>query len=501
MKTDYDFNDIEEKIQQLWDNANVYVVDEDTSKEKYYVLDMFPYPSGAGLHVGHILAYTVTDCISRYKRMKGFNVLHPMGWDSFGLPTEQYAIRHNIHPRDVTRINIANFKKQLKRMGFSYDWSREFATSDPEYYKWTQWIFTLLHKKGLAYQSKMPVNYCPELRAVLANEEVEDGLSKEGGYPVKKVMLKQWVLKITKYADSLLDGLDDLDWPESIKTLQKNWIGRSEGVELVFEFVEKNKKIKAFTTRPDTIMGCTFVCVSPELNILKSIMPEDKQEAFDTFKEHVSRMSDRDRIDQSRESIGFNTGLHVKHPITQEDIPVWVADYVLDHYGTGCVMAVPGHDERDYKFAKKYNLPVKCVIRPNTKDLGELGVDIDDYFSKMLSGEQVWIGTGVSMNSSGNNFSIDGLTTSDARSYVKQWLKQERKGKETIQYKLRDWLFSRQRYWGEPIPVVYQNGEERVLEPHELPLTPPELDDYSPHENGKSPLKKHLIGWSITMKH
>ena len=455
----YDPRKVEKKWQKFWKENKTFKAEINPQKPKYYILDMFPYPSGAGLHVGHVTGYTGTDILARYKRQKGFNVLHPMGWDSFGLPAEQYAIRTGTHPEVTTKANIDNYRRQLQSLGFSYDWAREIATSDATYYKWTQWIFTKLYEKGLAYEAEVNVNFCPALGTVLANEEVEDGKSKEGGYPVVRRPLKQWIFKITEYADRLLKDLDLLDWPDHLKRLQKNWIGKSEGVTLDFALENTGKKIPVFTTRIDTLYGVSFVAIAPEHPFVSQIVTNEKKDEVDRFLAEVASKSDLERTDLAKEQTGVWTGAYVLHPITQKKIPVWIADYVLMGYGTGAVMAVPAHDERDYGFATKYDLPIIPVIDKKGKNIDS---DI-----------------------------LNGLEKEDAKSKMADFLEKNGLGKRTIQYKLRDWLFSRQRYWGEPIPIIhFADGTKRSLDLSELPLTPPSLSDYKPADSGESPLAK-----------
>ncbi|MCH9613675.1 MAG: Leucine--tRNA ligase [Chlamydiia bacterium] len=430
----YQHKEIEKKWQNFWDKRKLFAASEDQSKPKYYILDMFPYPSGAGLHVGHVTGYTATDILARYKRMKGFNVLHPMGWDSFGLPAEQYAVRTGTHPQITTEKNINTYREQLKSLGFSYDWDREFATSDASYYKWTQWVFTELFKKGLAYEAEINVNYCPHLGTVLANEEVEDGKSKEGGYPIERRPLKQWVLKITEYAERLLNDLDDLDWPDHLKTIQRNWIGRSEGASMTFG------EIEVFTTKPATYESATFVVLAPEHPLVDKLATD--KETVAKYRKEVECKSDLERTDLAKNKTGVPIGATVKHPKTGMELPIWIADYVLVNYGTGAVMAVPEDDERDMEFAEKYNLPI---------------------------------------------IPLTGSTADE----MCDWIEENNVGKRTVTYKLRDWLFSRQRYWGEPFPILhFEDGTMRPLELDELPLEPPQLTDYKPPGDGQSALAK-----------
>ncbi|HIB61274.1 MAG TPA: leucine--tRNA ligase, partial [Candidatus Marinimicrobia bacterium] len=458
---------IEQKWQSYWDEQKTFKVTEDPEKPKYYVLDMFPYPSGAGLHVGHPLGYIATDIISRYKRMKGYNVLHPMGWDAFGLPAEQYAIKTGTHPRETTKINIENFRRQIKMLGFSYDWDREINTTDTGYVKWTQWLFLQLYNKGLAYEAKVPVNWCPELKTVLANEEVVDGKSDIGGHPVHRVPMRQWMLKITDYAESLLDGLDDLDWPDSVKELQRNWIGRSEGADVHFNIVGSKEVITVFTTRPDTLFGATYMVLAPEHPFVDVLTTTGQERAVKEYQDKASRKSDLERGELNKEKTGVFTGSYAVNPVNDEEIPIWIADYVLMSYGTGAIMAVPGQDQRDWDFAKEYDLPIIRTVEP------EDGFDGEAY-----------LGEGPAINSE----FLNGLNIVDAKEKIISWLDQENKGQGTIQYKLRDWLFSRQRYWGEPIPIIHYDDDSKPLDESELPLELPAVEKYEPSGTGKSPL-------------
>ena len=477
MKPKYDPNAIERKWQKIWKEKKTFKSQVDSSKEKYYILDMFPYPSGAGLHVGHVTGYTGTDILARYKRQKGYNVLHPMGWDSFGLPAEQFAVRTGTHPKITTKANIDTYRRQLESLGFSYDWDRELATSDSTYYKWTQWIFTKLFEKGLAYEAEININFCSALGTVLANEEVEDGKAKEGGYPVERRPLKQWVLKITAYADRLLADLDLLDWPEHLKKLQSNWIGRSEGALITFIEEVTHEPIPVFTTRSDTLFGATYLVVAPEHPLVDKIVTPGQKEDVLAYKKMAAEKTDLDRTDFAKDKTGVWTGSYVHHPITHEKIPLWIADYVLMGYGTGAVMAVPSHDERDFEFAQKFKLPMKVVIDP-----GEI-----EERDEIFKGHLCWTGDGSVIES---DF-INGLNQGSAIEEMIRWLEENAKGKRTVNYKLRDWLFSRQRYWGEPIPLVhFPDGSKRALELDELPLVPPDLEDYKPIESGQSPLAK-----------
>lgn len=494
MKRAYPFHEIELKWQRFWEEDGTFrTPDEvDMSKPKYYVLDMFPYPSGAGLHVGHPLGYTATDILARLKRMQGYNVLHPMGWDAFGLPAEQYAIETGTHPKITTLKNIDRFRSQLKSLGFSYDWDREISTTEPEYYKWTQWIFLQLLKRGLAYQAEVPVNWCPALGTVLANEEVIDGLSERGGHPVIRKPMKQWMLKITAYADRLLEDLGDLDWPESIKEMQRNWIGKSEGAEMEFSVLssdgqERDIKITIYTTRPDTIFGATYLVMAPEHPLLSSLVSTAQRESVEEYIDLASRKSDLERTELQKEKTGVFSGCYAKNPVNGEAIPIWVADYVLGSYGTGAIMAVPAHDTRDYDFASKYDIPIRWVVMPHDKNLSGSG--------KAYSGE------GNVINSSNTTLGLDinSLSSKEAASKVIEWAEKTGNGKKKVNYKLRDWLFARQRYWGEPIPVIFpDDSDEGVpLNETELPLTLPELDDFSPTGTGEPPLAK-AVSWVKT---
>ncbi|KAL6990740.1 leucine--tRNA ligase [Sarracenia purpurea var. burkii] len=490
----YPFQEIEPRWQRYWEENRTFRTpdDVDTSKPKFYVLDMFPYPSGAGLHVGHPLGYTATDILARFKRMQGFNVLHPMGWDAFGLPAEQYAIETGTHPKITTLRNIERFRSQLKSLGFSYDWDREISTTEPEYYKWTQWIFLQLLKRGLAYQAEVPVNWCPALGTVLANEEVVDGLSERGGHPVIRKPMRQWMLRITAYADRLLDDLDDLDWPESIKEMQRNWIGRSEGAEVEFYVLDTNGqdtgiKITVYTTRPDTIFGATYLVLAPEHFLLSSIVSKGQSIYVEEYKELASRKSDLERTELQKEKTGVFSGGYARNPANGEVIPIWIADYVLGSYGTGAIMAVPAHDMRDHEFALKYDIPVRGVVMPDG------GCSLDS--GKPFPGE----GICVNSSSTRSGLDINGLPSKEAASKVIEWVEKTGNGNKKVNYKLRDWLFARQRYWGEPIPVVFlkDTGEGVPLLESELPLTLPELEDFTPTGTGEPPLSK-AVSWVET---
>ena len=481
-KPKYDPRAIEKKWQSIWKEKKLFHAEINLSKPKFYVLDMFPYPSGAGLHVGHVTGYTGTDIIARYKRQKGFNVLHPMGWDSFGLPAEQYAIRTGTHPSETTKTNIATYRRQLESLGFSYDWDREIATSDPKYYKWTQWIFTKLFEKGLAYEAEVNVNFCPSLGTVLSNEEVENGRSVEGGYPVVRRPLKQWILRITAYADRLLADLDMLDWPEHLKKLQQNWIGRSEGAAISFVENTTDEAIVVFTTRPDTIFGVTYLVLAPEHPLVDRITTSQQRKLVRQYLDQTALKNDLERTDLAKEKTGVWTGSYALHPITQEKIPIYIADYVLMGYGTGAVMAVPAHDERDFEFANRFHLPIRYVYDPDGTSAEKADV---------AAGKCCWTKDGKAVNSSYDGLSLNGLSISNAKEEIIRYLERESKGRRMVHYKLRDWLFSRQRYWGEPIPILhFADGTMRALDLDELPLMPPPLADFKPASTGESPLAK-----------
>ncbi|MBJ11742.1 MAG: leucine--tRNA ligase [Candidatus Marinimicrobia bacterium] len=471
---EYNHKKIEAKWQKYWEDKKVFKVAVDNNKEKIYVLDMFPYPSGSGLHVGHPLGYTATDIYSRYKRLQGYNVLHPMGWDAFGLPAEQYAIKTGTHPKITTEQNIENFKRQIKMLGFSYDWDREINTTDEKYYKWTQWIFLKLYKKGLAYEAEALVNWCPELKAVLANEEVVDGKSEIGGHPVIRKPMRQWMFRITDYAESLLEGLNDLDWPESVKELQRNWIGKSIGSEVIFDIKSINKVIKVFTTRPDTLFGASYMVLAPEHPlVMELVSPEQRETVINYIKASQSK-SDLDRGDLNKEKTGVFIGEFAVNPVNNKKIPIWIADYVLMTYGTGAIMAVPGHDERDHEFALKFDLPIIEVVTGGDVRI-QAHTDTND---------------GTMINSSNSlGLDINGAKVQDAIETTIKWLTEHGKGSKKVQYKLRDWLFSRQRYWGEPIPVLHkEDGTIEPLNENDLPLTLPEVEKYEPAKTGESPL-------------
>ena len=463
----YNHKEIEKKWQNYWEENKTFKTNDNLGQKKFYALDMFPYPSGAGLHVGHPEGYTATDIISRYKRMQGYNVLHPMGWDAFGLPAEQYALDTGNDPREFTQKNIQTFKRQIQELGFSYDWDREVNTTDPEYYKWTQWIFIQLYNKGLAYVDEVAVNWCPALGTVLSNEEVVDGVSERGGHPVYRKPMKQWVLKITEYADRLLEDLDELDWPESIKDMQRNWIGRSEGAKVTFKIEQSDQNIEVFTTRPDTIYGTSFLVLSPEHPLVNEITTSDKEQEVKLYQNEASKKSDLERTDLAKEKTGVFTGTFAINPLSGDKLPIWIADYVLSTYGTGAVMAVPGHDERDHEFATKFNLPIIEVIE---------GGEVQKY---------AYTGEGKHINSG----ELDGLENEAAISKAIELLESKGAGEKKVNYKLRDWLFSRQRYWGEPIPIIHwEDGSMTTVPEDELPLLLPETDEIKPSGTGESPL-------------
>ena len=491
-KPKYDHQRIEQKWQKYWEDHQTFRTEVDHAKPKYYVLDMFPYPSGAGLHVGHVTGYTATDILARYKRQKGFNVLHPMGWDSFGLPAEQYAIRTGTHPSITTETNINTYRRQLKSLGFSYDWNREIATSDPKYYKWTQWIFTKLYEKGLAYEAEMMVNFCPALGTVLSNEEVEEGKSKEGGYPIERRPLKQWILKITDYAEVLLKDLDLLDWPENLKKLQVNWIGKSEGAKI--HFIEKKtaSPITVFTTCAHTLFGANYIVLAPEHPLIEQITTEAQKAAVAAYKQSISSKSDLERTDLNKDKTGVWTGAYAINPITEAEVPIWISDYVLINYGTGAVMGVPAHDERDFAFATKFSLPIQVVIDPGHDVGAPVGKSKEEARQEVLSGKVCWSQLqGVMINSARKDLKVDGLSVAEGKKAITDWLVSQGKGESCVNYKLRDWLFSRQRYWGEPFPILhFEDGTKRTLDIGELPLCPPQLTDFKPSSDGRSPLAK-----------
>lgn len=468
---------IEPKWQAYWDEHHTFKTREESGKPKFYALDMFPYPSGAGLHVGHPEGYTATDIVSRFKRMRGYNVLHPMGWDAFGLPAEQHALDTGEHPRDITVKNINNFRRQIKSLGFSYDWDREISTTDPDYYKWTQWIFIQLYKKGLAYVAEVPVNWCPALGTVLANEEVIDGKSERGGHPVIRKPMRQWVLKITEYAERLLEDLEELDWSESIKDMQRNWIGKSEGAEVVFDIEGQDASLTVFTTRPDTLFGATYAVLAPEHELVKAITTDAQREAVQAYQDQAARKSDLERTDLAKEKTGVFTGAYAINPVNGAKLPIWIADYVLAGYGTGAIMAVPGHDERDYEFAKQFDLPIVEVV--------EGGV---------LS-KEAYTGDGAHVNSG----FLDGLGKEEGIKKMISWLEENGKGRGKVTYRLRDWLFSRQRYWGEPIPILHlEDGTMKPVPEDQLPLVLPDVDAIKPSGTGESPLA-NVTDWVNTV--
>ncbi len=505
----YPFDQFEPKWQRVWDERQTFHAPNpgeagfNPAQPKYYVLDMFPYPSGAGLHVGHPEGYTATDIIARYKKMRGFNVLHPMGWDAFGLPAEQYAIKTGQHPAVTTAQNIANFKGQLGRIGFAYDWQREVNTTDPGYYRWTQWIFLQLYgawfnpatnraepiatytgadpdHARLAYVSEAPVNWCPELGTVLANEEVIDGKSEVGGHPVERRPLRQWMLRITAFAQRLIDELAGLDWPEGIKLLQKNWIGRSEGAEVKFKIADTDETIPVFTTRPDTLYGATYMVLAPEHRLVDEIVTEEQLAAVEEYREKTARKSDLERTELAKEKSGVFTGAFAINPVNHERIPIWIADYVLLGYGTGAIMAVPAHDERDWEFARKFALPIREVVSATPR------VSVGNKAACDTEPVECFCGEGFAVNSG----PLDGLPTAEAKAEITRRLEAAGLGHKTINFKLRDWLFSRQRYWGEPFPIVWEGGKHRALTAEELPLVPPAMDDFKPTGTPEPPLSK-----------
>ncbi|HZG81908.1 MAG TPA: leucine--tRNA ligase [Brevibacillus sp.] len=469
----FSHQNVEKKWQQYWEQNKTFKTSEDKNKKKFYALDMFPYPSGAGLHVGHPEGYTATDILSRMKRMQGYNVLHPMGWDAFGLPAEQYALDTGNDPAEFTEHNINNFRRQIKALGFSYDWDREINTTDPHYYKWTQWIFTKLYEHGLAYIDEVAVNWCPALGTVLANEEVIDGKSERGGHPVERRPMKQWVLRITAYAERLLADLEELDWPESIKEMQRNWIGRSEGAEVTFGIEGHDESFTVFTTRPDTLFGATYAVLAPEHKLVDKITTSEQKAAVEAYLEQAKHKSDLERTDLAKEKTGVFTGAYAINPVNGELLPIWIADYVLISYGTGSIMAVPAHDERDYEFAKTYNLPIKQVIA---------GGDIS---------KEAYAGDGEHINSG----FLDGLNKEQAINKMIEWLEENKKGSRKVTYRLRDWLFSRQRYWGEPIPIIHlEDGTMKVVPEEELPVVLPKTKEIKPSGTGESPLA-NITDW------
>ncbi|RLQ97876.1 leucine--tRNA ligase [Falsibacillus albus] len=469
----FDHQAIEKKWQKYWETHDTFKTTEINGKSNFYALDMFPYPSGAGLHVGHPEGYTATDILSRFKRMQGYNVLHPMGWDAFGLPAEQYALDTGNDPAEFTEQNIATFKKQIKSLGFSYDWDREVNTTDPDYYKWTQWIFLKLYEKGLAYIDEVAVNWCPALGTVLANEEVIDGKSERGGHPVERRPMKQWMLKITAYADRLIEDLDELDWPESLKDMQRNWIGRSEGAEVTFGIEGFDKTFTVFTTRPDTLFGATYAVLAPEHPFVKEIVSEDQRANVDAYLEQIKAKSDLERTDLAKDKTGVFTGAYAINPVNGEKMPIWIADYVLMSYGTGAIMAVPAHDERDYEFARKFDLPIKEVVA---------GGNVE---------KEAYTGDGEHVNSE----FLNGMGKEEAISKMILWLEEKQIGTKKVTYRLRDWLFSRQRYWGEPIPIIHwEDGTMSAVPEEQLPVMLPKTDDIKPSGTGESPLA-NIADW------
>ncbi|MGX7076245.1 leucine--tRNA ligase [Globicatella sanguinis] len=462
----YQHRIIEKKWQDYWDKHETFKTTEREGHPKFYALDMFPYPSGQGLHVGHPEGYTATDAISRMKRAQGFDVLHPMGWDAFGLPAEQYALDTGNDPAEFTEKNISNFKRQIKSLGFSYDWNREINTTDPHYYKWTQWIFSELYKRGLAYEQEVAVNWCPALGTVLANEEVIDGVSERGGHPVYRRPMRQWVLKITAYAERLLEDLELVDWPESIKAMQRNWIGKSEGAMVTFKIKDSDHDFKIYTTRPDTLFGASYTVLAPEHELVKLITTPEQQEAVEAYVKEVETKSELDRTSLNKDKTGVFTGAYAINPVNGQEIPIWVADYVLSSYGTGAVMAVPAHDERDFEFATKHQLPITRVVEGGDLPFVDNGVHIDSDF-------------------------INGLENEAAIKKMIEWLEAEGVGEHQVNYRLRDWLFSRQRYWGEPIPVIHwEDGTTTLVPEEELPVMLPKTDEIKPSGTGESPLAK-----------
>lgn len=479
----YPFKQLEQKWQAYWDEHQTFKAEDFSPKPKYYVLDMFPYPSAAGLHVGHPEGYTATDIVARYKRMRGFNVLHPMGWDAFGLPAEQYAIKTGVHPKITTEQNIATFKRQIKMLGLSYDWDREINTTDPNYYKWSQWIFLQLYKMGLAYLADVPVNWCPELGTVLADEEVPEQVDK--GYTVVKRTMRQWMLKITAYAERLLDDLDEVDWPENIKQMQRNWIGRSEGADVDFAVKGLDERIRVYTTRPDTLFGATFMVLSPEHSLVEKLTTKEQENAVKSYQEEARTKSDLERAELSKEKTGVFTGGYAINPVNNEEIPIWIADYVLLSYGTGAIMCVPCDDDRDYEFATKFRLPIVEILEGGQLEPGAI----------------VQRAEGILINSTApdGSLSLNGLDVPAAKQKITDWLEARVIGRRAVNYKLRDWLFSRQRYWGEPFPVLlFEDGTHRAMSESELPLRLPEAKSYKPTGTGESPLGT-LPGWVSTI--
>jgi leucyl-tRNA synthetase len=527
---DYNFHEIEKRWQKYWEENKTFKTPEDlTNPKKCYILDMFPYPSGAGLHVGHPEGYTATDIFSRYKRMKGFNVLHPMGWDAFGLPAEQYAIQTGTHPSITTKNNCDTFRRQIKELGLSYDWDKEINTTDPKYFRWTQWIFIQLYNtwfddklqkgrpiaelplpenlskeektkyidsKRLAYYANAQVWWCPSCRIVCANEEVlTDGSHEKCGNRVEKKNLKQWMLRIPLYAERLLKGINTLDWPEGIKDMQRNWIGRSTGAEVDFKIDGLSEKLTVFTTRPDTLFGATYMVIAPEHQLTDVITSHECKSKVAGYIKATSLKSDLDRTDLAKDKTGEFTGRYAINPVNNKKIPIWVADYVLTGYGTGAIMAVPAHDNRDFEFAQKFNLPIECIQEPEVKD--------EDQKKRILEGKECWTEDGKYINSSDKStgININGLNKESGIAHIIKWLENEKLGTEKVNYKLRDWLFSRQRYWGEPFPVIHwEDGEISLLDNDELPLRLPELEKYLPGESGESPLANSTEWLNVTDK-
>lgn len=463
----FNHQEIEQKWQKYWKDQHTFKTGEDPEKDNFYVLDMFPYPSGQGLHVGHPLGYTATDILARMKRKQNYNVLHPMGWDAFGLPAEQYALDTGNDPAEFTDKNIETYREQINSLGFSYDWDREINTTDPEFYKWTQWIFTKLYEKGLAYQDEIAVNWCPALNTVLSNEEVIDGVSERGGHPVYRRPMKQWMLKITAYADRLLEDLELVDWPESIKDMQRNWIGKSEGANVKFQLTDSDVVLEAYTTRPDTLFGTSYIVIAPEHKLLDKIVKADNKKEIVDYVEKVEAKSELERTALNKDKTGLFTGSYVVNPVTKEEIPVWVADYVVASYGSGVVMATPAHDERDFEFANKYNLPIRQIIElPGGEELPytEDGIHIDSKF-------------------------LNDLNNEEAITKMIDWLEEKELGQGEINFRLRDWVFSRQRYWGEPIPIIHwEDGTRTAVAEEDLPVVLPKTDNIHPSGTGESPL-------------
>ncbi|HJR76480.1 MAG TPA: leucine--tRNA ligase [Nitrospiraceae bacterium] len=483
MSKTYNHHAIEAKWQAYWEKNHTFRATEDPNRPKYYCLDMFPYPSGSGLHVGHLEGYTATDIVSRYRRMRGYNVLHPMGWDAFGLPAEQYAVKTGVHPAITTEENIATFKRQMKRAGLSYDWDREFSTTDPDYYRWTQWIFLKLFERGLAYVAEVPVNWCPALGTVLANEEIVDGRSEVGGFEVVRKPMRQWVLKITAYADRLLEDLSLVEWPASTLEMQKNWIGRSIGAEVLFQLAGVQGSLRIFTTRPDTLFGATYMVLAPEHPLVDAVTTPQQRDLVHSYREATARKSDLQRQELDKEKTGVFTGGYAVNPVNGEQVPIWIADYVLMTYGTGAIMAVPGHDARDWEFARRFHLPIREVIAGGDVQR-EAFTDTDK-------------GAVVHSTTPDGSFSIDGLTPSDAIPKITAWLESRGHGRKAVNYKLRDWLFARQRYWGEPFPIIWVEGEPRPIPEQQLPLRLPETTQFKPSGTGESPLA-NLEDWLRT---